>query len=289
MMGVMTMMLPASDSTVRIEVLGEELRRLRDACGLTLTEVVTRIGMSESQLSRIEKGKRVPSPEDVSALLVIYGVTGEDRGELLTLAKRASQPGYWQRQGSFESRFTTLRLLESRATALVEVQPLVIPGLLQTMPYAQALVREVGLFRDQEEIDNRVVGRIHRQAVLRQRYAPDFLAIICESALRPMIGGREVMRDQLHYLGEVGQRPNVTLRIVPTCGGAHPGLDGAFIRLKFNDRPSVVFLPSRTSSLFLEEPAEVSAYDQAISQLLTVAISEENSLRLVAEMAATLG
>src|SRR5690348_5642730 len=101
----MTMMLPASDSTARIEVLGEELRRLRDACGLTLTEVVARIGMSESQLSRIEKGKRVPNPEDVSALLVIYGVTGEDRSELLTLAKRASQPGFWQRQGSFEARF----------------------------------------------------------------------------------------------------------------------------------------------------------------------------------------
>lgn len=93
----MTMMLQGSDSTVRIEVLGEELRRLREACGLTLADVVARIGISESHLSRWEKGKRVPGPEDVSALLVIYGVTGEERQELLALAKKAGQLGLWQR------------------------------------------------------------------------------------------------------------------------------------------------------------------------------------------------
>jgi transcriptional regulator with XRE-family HTH domain len=84
----MTMMLHGPDSTVRIEVLGEELRRLREACGLTLAEVVSRIGISEPHLSRFEKGKRVPSPEDVSALLVIYGVKGEERLELLALARK---------------------------------------------------------------------------------------------------------------------------------------------------------------------------------------------------------
>jgi len=65
----MTMMLQGPDSTVRIEVLGEELRRLRDACGLTLSQVVSRIGISESHLSRMELGRRPVSPEDLSALL----------------------------------------------------------------------------------------------------------------------------------------------------------------------------------------------------------------------------
>lgn len=285
----MTMMLQGSDSTVRIEVLGDELHRLREECGMTLTEVASRIGISESHLCRFENGKRVPSPEDVSALLVIYGVTGEERHELLTLAKKAGQPGLWQRQGSFEARFATLKLLESRATSLVEFQPLVIPGLLQTMPYAQAIVRDVGMFRDQEEIDNRVIGRIHRQAILRKHNPPKLLAIIAEMALRPLIGGREVMRDQLRYLAEVAERQHITLRIVPTCVGGHPGLDGGFARLGFDDRPGVVFIPSRTSSLFLEESTEVSAYDRTVVELLSVAASEEDSVRLVAEMAATLG
>jgi transcriptional regulator with XRE-family HTH domain len=284
----MTMMLPASDSTVRIEVLGEELRRLRDACGLTLADVVTRIGMSESQLSRIEKGKRIPSPEDVSALLVIYGVTGEDRHELLTLTKRAGQPGFWQRDGSFEARFTTLKLLESRAISLVSFEPLLIPGLLQTVPYAQATVRGVGMLDDPKEVDRRVIGRIQRQAVLRKALAPRMLAIVAEPALRTLAGGRGVMCEQLHYLAEVAARPNVTLRIIPTTAGSHPGLQGSFVRLRFTDRPAVVFLGNMTSSLFLEDSSEVSVYDQMIGHLLRVAISEENSVRLVAEMAANL-
>jgi len=215
-------------------------------------------------------------------------VTGEERHEPLALAKKSTQPGLWQRKGSFEARFATLKLLESRATRLVNFEPLVIPGLLQTVPYAQATFREIGLFEDQAAIEERVVGRIHRQAALRKFNAPQLIAIVAESALRHLLGGREVMRDQLRYLVEVAERHNVTLRVVPTAVGGHPGLNGPFLRLRFNDRPSVVFLPNRTCSLFLEEPSDVTIYDEMIVELLRVAMSEENSVRLVAEMAANL-
>lgn len=284
----MTMTLQGPESTIRIEVLGEELRRLRVACGLTLNQVVSRIGISESHLSKMETGKRAPSIEDISALLVIYGVTGEERLDLLALARKAGQPGLWQRQGAFEARFATLKLLESRATKLVNFEPLVIPGLLQTVPYAQATFREIGLFEDQDTIDERVAGRVHRQAVLRKFDSPRLIAIVTEMSLRHLVGGRVVMRDQLRYLVEVAERHNVTLRVVPTAVGGHPGLNGPFVRLRFADRPSVVFLPNRTSSLFLEDPSEVTVYDQMIVELLSVAMTEEHSVRLVAEMAATL-
>jgi transcriptional regulator with XRE-family HTH domain len=281
----MTMML---DSTVRIEVLGEELRRLREACGMTLMEVVTRVGISESYLSRIENGKRAPSPEDVSALLVVYRVTGDERLELLTLAKKAGQPGLWQREGTSESRFATLKVLESRATSLVTFEPLMIPGLLQTMPYADACLRRLLMLEEQDAVDERVVGRIHRQSVLRRFGAPQLVAIIGEAALRCPIGGREVLHDQLRYLVEVADRSNITLRIVPTSVGGHPGLLGSFLRMRFDNRPSVVFLEQQTSSLFLEDHSEVNIYDKAIVELLSVALSEENSVRLVAELAVTL-
>ncbi len=283
------MMLRGPDSTVRIEVLGEELRRLRAESGMTLSQVVHRIGISESHLSRMEVGKRAPSPEDLSALLVIYGVTGEERLELLALAKKAAEPGLWQRQGTYEARFATLKLLESRATGLVEYQPLVIPGLLQTVPYAQAVTREIGMFDNREEIDRRVVGRMQRQAVLRKPNPPTLLAFVAESALRLVLGGQDVLRDQLKYLVEAAERRNVVLRVVPRAVGGHPGLDGSFVRLRFADRPAVVYLPNRTSSLFLEDPAETGVYEQAIVELMSVAMTEENSVRLVAEMAAALG
>lgn len=282
------MTLQGPESTVRIEVLGEELRRLREAAGLTLTQVAEQIGIHYSHLSRMETGKRPASPEDVASLLVVYGITGEERQEMLALAKRAVQPGLWQRHGSFEARFAALKMLESRATTLIEFQPLVIPGLLQTVPYAQAIYREVGLFEDEEAIAERVAGRIHRQAVLRKRHAARLVAIVAESVLRHLVGGPAVMREQLRYLTEVSERPNVLLRVLPTAAGGHPGMDGPFIRMKFEDRPGVVFLPHRTSSLFLEESIEISDYDRVIVELMSMAMSEENSVRLVAEMAATL-
>lgn len=229
----MTLMLQRADSTVRTEVLGEELRRLREACGMTLLEVVNRIGFSESQLSRIENGRRVPSPEDVAALLVVYGVTGEQRHDLLTLAKRTDQPGFWQRGRWSESRFTTLKLMESLAMSLVSFEPLMIPGLLQTTPFTQACVKKVQMIDDQQTLDDRVIGRIHRQAVLRKPNGPTLISVIGEPALRCPIGGRAVQRDQLRYLIEVARRENVTLRVMPTAFGAHPGLLGSFLRMRF--------------------------------------------------------
>jgi transcriptional regulator with XRE-family HTH domain len=284
----MTSTLQGPDSTVRIEVLGEELRKLRARSGMTLSQVVQRIGISESHLSRMEMGKRAPSPEDLSALLVIYGVTGNERLELLTLAKKCSQPGLWH-QGTYESRYATLKLLESRATAIVTFESLLIPGLLQTLPYAQAIFREVDMSDDQAVVEARAIGRVDRQAALRKLDCPKLTAIVTEAALRSVIGGRHVMRDQLTYLVEAAERPNVTFLVVPTAVGGHPGLEGSFVRLRFADRPSVVYMPNRHSSLYLEDPVEVAAYDSIIGKLKSLAMSEENSARLVSEMAASLG
>jgi transcriptional regulator with XRE-family HTH domain len=222
MMGVMSATLHCPESTVRVEVLGEELRRLRELCGLTLAQVVARIGISETALSRWETGRRAPSPEDVSALLVIYGITGEERRELLALARRSGQPGLWQRQGNYESRFETLKLLETRATRLVNVEPLVLPGLLQTVPYARATVRDVALIKDEEEIDNRVIGRIHRQAMLRKLGAPHLTAIVTETALRNQVGGAGGHARSTALSGGGGGAPENLLAGGADSGGRPP-------------------------------------------------------------------
>jgi hypothetical protein len=124
--------------------------------------------------------------------------------------------------------------------------------------------------------------------VLRGYDATPLVSIIGEAALRCPIGGRNVLRDQLRYLIEVAERPNVTLRILPTSVPGHPGILGSFLRLRFAERPSVVFLEHQTSSLFLEDHHEVTVYDRAIVKLQSMALSVEDSVRLVAEMAATL-
>jgi hypothetical protein len=177
-------------------------------------------------------------------------------------------------------------LLQPRATALFNFETVLIPGYLQTVPYMRAVMRGV-MVGDEEEIDRRVVARLQRQTQVR-RTNTELTAIVCESALRAQVGGPAVMRDQLNHLVEAAMRPQVRLRVVPTSAGAHPGLEGAFIRLRFPDRPGVVFVGCGTSSLFLEETDDIEHYKIVAAELLKVALSHEESVALAASIAAVL-
>jgi hypothetical protein len=158
----------------------------------------------------------VPRPDlpgSQTPLLVVYGVTGPERGDLIALAKKARQPGLWRRADqSMRSRVTVLSLLESRATSIASWEPLLVPGLLQTIPYARALFREIGMVDDPEELDRRVVDRIHRQAVLRKPGAPKLTAFIGEAALRNPIGEKERLPSAAMSSSRSCLRPRADIR-----------------------------------------------------------------------------
>src|SRR6266498_635292 len=284
----MTMTMERPDTTVRIEVLGAELRRLREACGLTLVEASKRVGISMSQLSRLETGVRAQRLEDVASLCTVYEVFGQERRDLLKMVEHSTELGYWQTptQHSFASRIATLRLLESRATALFNFETMLIPGYLQTVPYMRAVMRGGGI-EDEEEIDRRVVARLQRQTELRRR-SIELTAIVCESALRAMIGGPVVMRDQLRHLVEAAGRPRVSFRVVPTSAGMHPGLSGPFLRMRFGDRPGVVCTNVGGSTLYLEEPEDIEYFKAITVGLFNVALTHEESVALAESIASAL-
>jgi hypothetical protein len=227
--------------------------------------------------------------EDVAALLVVYGITGEERSDLIALAKKDRQPGLWQRADqSFRSRVTALSLLESRAVSMASWEPLVVPGLLQTVPYAQAVFREIGMVADQDDLDLRVADRIRRQSVLRRAAPPKLTAVIGEAALRNPVGGVTVLREQLRYLVEASERGHVSIRVMRTAAGGHSGLHGAFLRLRFAERPAVAFVGCMSSSLYIEDRVELAMFDATFDELRERSLSAENSVRLIAELAANL-
>lgn len=285
----MTMMMRRPESTVRVEVVGAELRRHREAAGMTLQEASDRVGLSLGQLSKLETGKRTQRLEDVASLLTVYRVFGDERRDLLDMVTTSTELGYWEkpRHSSYSSRVATLRTLESRASALFNFETVLIPGYLQTVPYMRAVIRGATMIEDEDEIGRRVVTRMQRQTDIRRRNV-DLTAIVCESALRARIGGRTVMRDQLTYLAEAAARPTVKVLVVPTTAGAHPGLEGGFIRLRFPDRPGVVFVGSATSSLFLEEPDDIEHYKAITVELLRLALNPRDSVELIASIATAL-
>ncbi|WP_433346489.1 helix-turn-helix domain-containing protein [Micromonospora sp. CA-111912] len=273
----------ANQPTVVGRGLGGELRELRQARKLAQRRVAMRLGWQPSKLSRMETGIQGIRVEDVASLLVVYGVTGDERKRLLGMAERSAESGWWEQIGGLSEESRTLIRLEAEASGIVNWEPLLIPGLLQTPDYTKAVMRGCGV--PEGEAQARVAARLGRQAVLSRAEPPRLHALLDEAVLRRVLGDRRVMARQLRHLAEAAERPHVTLRVVPLAVGAHTGLDGSFALLDFPRNRSVVYLDHKLSGLFLEEAPQVSYFRGEADRLAQMALGPAESARLVARVA----
>ncbi|GAB2671427.1 helix-turn-helix transcriptional regulator [Saccharopolyspora gloriosae] len=277
----------SQEITVRGQELGTWLREFRVEAGLALADAATRIDLSAGQLSRVEHGRRRPRLELVTALLAIYGITGARRRSTVALAREESGDGWWHRdRPDFPERQRTLISLESRATSIVGFEGVLVPGLLQTGEYTRALMSESSLVAP-DEVERRMVTRLHRHRVLRRDDAPALTAIIDELALRRVIGGVEVQRRQLEHLLELAQWPRIRIHVVANSG-AHAGVNGSFSLLRQPEGPDVVFLENLTCSLFIEDAVEIATYETAVRELLTQALTQTQSSEVIASLATAM-
>lgn len=271
------------ESTVRGWELGTRLRELRERARISGHEAGARVGISVSTISRIDTGKRVPTPEETASLLTVYGVVGDERTDLLALAHEAPNRDFWNRYGSTTAlKAGTLAALEARARTITCFEMNWIPGLVQTGAYTTALMRASRVVAE-GEVEARVHKRLTRQHVVLRRNNPVRLdVIIDESALHRKIGSSAVMHRQLDYLLIAGQRPNVRIRIIPAEIGVPAG-QFPFVLLTFPVAPrTVVFLENLSSSMFLETPDDTAVYERAVELMSDVALSVADSAELIA-------
>lgn len=268
--------------------LGLELVRLRKESKLSTRVLGAKMGWSASTVSRLERGLRQETTtEEVAALLAIYGVTGSERDRLLKMARWPSESGWWDAAGEELPTQTSNYLnFENKATAITDFEPLLLPGLLQTPDYARAVMTATDMRANEREIDANVARRIGRQAILSRPKPPDFRAIIAESVLRRRIGGAKLLWRQVrHIIDTVEQRPTVSVRVLPDDVVAHVGLAGLFVILEFANAPTVVFVETLMAGLFLDNPDEVQFYRLAEQRLTELALSDDESLRLMTDIA----
>ncbi|MEV8506784.1 helix-turn-helix transcriptional regulator [Actinoplanes sp. NPDC051475] len=276
---------PRRSPTIRRRRLGAELRRYRDAAGVTIDVVADRLGCSPSKVSRIETGHTSATPRDVKDMLDIYGVAGAPSDELVQIAREARQKGWWH---PFSTVLTGAYVgLEAAAKSIRAYEQQVVPGLLQTDKYAIAMIRAARLGDSEQEIEQRVRVRMARQALLIQDDPIDLWVVLDEAVLSRPVGGDEVMRDQLLRLGEMTELPNVTLQILPFAVGAHAGMDGTFAILDFPDAedPNVVFAENATGGLFLEKTDELRKYNSIFDTIRATALSPEESRNMILMLA----
>lgn len=265
------------------------LRRLRTKSGLSGTEVAQRIGVSPSLISRAESGKRGISRDDLSALLTVYNVERPLRNALMNLHTHATNPELLDRGELNVHEDLELWIgFEQDATVIHNYEPLLIPGLLQTFPYARAVIAGSDPSLCEQAVDDRVNVRIARQAVLRGQRPPQLEVVVHEAALRQRVGGVDVMRDQLGFLLETSYRPGIKVRVIPADVGAYPGMPGPFVVMDYAELPSLIHLENMVASLYLEDESDVRTYKLAFNGMLAAALSADRSADLISKVAASM-
>jgi hypothetical protein len=286
--------MPARSSpTVKRRRLAVELRRHREGAALTIDEVAERLEWSTAKISRIENARVRVLPRDVKFLLGTYGLTDQDEAweVLLTLARESRQRGWWQQYGeAVPDWFEVFVGLEAEAATIFCYDAEFVPGMLQTEEYARAIHRAQLFNASEEEIGRLVRVRMARQELLTSEDAPQLWLVINEAIIRRIVGGRDVMREQLKRLIEGSRLPNMTLQVVPFGAGAHPAMDGSFQLLGFPEPsdPQVVYIEYHTGALYLEKAAEVTRYGLAFDHLRASALPVDASRNLMARAAEEL-
>ena len=151
------------EPTVRSRELGDGLRQVMRQAGLSGKDAAHLLGWSPSWVSRLLSGKRGATEVDVAAFLGVCRVRGPERDRLLALCGEQDTPGWFQQHGSrLPKQLVTLIDHESRAVSYSDIQPMLVPGLLQTGEYARAVISR-GANMPPDEVDDRVAARLARQ------------------------------------------------------------------------------------------------------------------------------
>ncbi|MFF8379709.1 helix-turn-helix domain-containing protein [Streptomyces sp. NPDC015661] len=273
--------------TVRRRRLGQELRKLREAKNMTAEQVAERLLVSQSKISRLENGRRSISQRDVRDLCGVYEVEDERMVDsLMQMAKDSRQQGWWHAFGDIP--YSVYIGLETDAESLRMYESQIIPGLLQTPAYAEAVISGAMPESTAADIEKRVTVRTRRQERIRDEERPLRLwAVIDEGALHRIVGSRQLMVEQLEHLIEQSHLPHVTVQVIPFEMGAHPGISGQYSILEFPDTSdsSVVYIEGVTSDLYLEKAQDVGKYSVMYEHLRAQALNVEQTREFISKMA----
>ncbi|MGW0833477.1 helix-turn-helix domain-containing protein [Streptomyces prunicolor] len=255
----------------------EELRRLREASGLSLRALGERLGWDASLFGKMENGETLGSPEVVQALDTHYGTPGL----LLALWELAAGD-----HTQFRERYRRYMALEAEAVSLWHFAVSVLPGLLQTPGYAREMLTVGGL--EGKELEQQVDARMGRRELLEGVDAPRFRTVLSEAVLRTALLNTPEWRGQLEHLTEMSERPNIVVHVLPFSAGPY-GLDSTdvwFLRLA--QGRTVAYTENAYRGDLIEDSAAVEklqgAYDVVRDLALSPAESRKFVLRMLEEM-----
>lgn len=274
-----------SSPTVRRRQLGMALRRLREAANKSQQEAGEWIGVSDTQISKMETGDRKVKLAYVKLLCQMYDVDAPEADFLERLARESDQRGWWADYGNtVPTWFKDFLGMEAAATAINTYHSELVPGLLQVPNYTRAVADGA----PPDEVNRIISLRSARQKRLGDDSPLGLHVVLNEAVLLRNVGGSEVMLEQILHLRQMADLPNITIQVLPFSTGFHPAMASSFTLLRFPDTPllDTVYVDLKGGAVYMEKPADVERYTADFERLgSTLALSgQETILRLQAEI-----
>ncbi|MBO2460702.1 helix-turn-helix domain-containing protein [Actinomadura violacea] len=279
---------------VQRAVLTSELQRLRQENDTTQEQVAAALDWSTSKLIRIEGGAVGVSTTDLHALLRHYGIQDGDAqiAKLTEIARDARQRGWWALyKNELAPEYLRYIGYENGASIIRSFQPLLVPGLLQTEEYANAVTVEFVPTLNQRDVVVEV--RMRRQEeIFSQSGPPRISMVVDEAALRRRVGGQVdpgIMPRQLRHLLGMLEKPYVSIEVIPFSKGAHFGMGGEFTVLEFADaRVNDVLYIEQTDVTVMDPDARITGYRAAYENLRQLAVRPDETGRFIEEIIASM-
>ncbi|MGW1283526.1 helix-turn-helix domain-containing protein [Streptomyces sp. NPDC002586] len=252
-----------------LDYFGSELRRKREAAGLTQKELGAVIFCTGSLVGQIETAAKVPTrefAERADAALLTDGFFSR----LVGLVLRSQLPSWFQPYAE----------MEAKATYISTYQCQLVYGLLQTEAYARAVLS----VEQADRLDEMVAARLDRQRALARTEPPVVWTVLDEAVLYREIGGREVMREQLAHLLSFYGRPWMELQVLPFSAGQHSGMMGSFNLLRFDGDPEIHYSESYDQGHMTANPQVIRERSFGYARLQAEALSPRESAALIARV-----
>ncbi|CAM5604802.1 helix-turn-helix domain-containing protein [Streptomyces griseorubiginosus] len=275
-----------SAPTVLRMILGRRLQERRQDAGRSLDDAAKALRVTSLTIRRLEKAEVALKPLYVEKLLETYGAERQEIDEFVVLAERANEPGWWHTyRDVLPNWFSAYVSLEAGARTLRTYEPHYVTGLLQTRAYAHGVLRSGFPHEPDEDLGRRVDLRLRRQSLLERPDAPTLWVVMEEAVLHRVVGGPEVMREQIERLLEVAELEHVSVDVVPFTAGAHVGACAPFTYFRFEEPelPDIVYTEVLSGAMYLDQRADVVAHLEAHSRM-SLLTSDADSRALLNRM-----
>lgn len=273
---------PRINPTARQERLGTELRRMREAAGVTAREVARLLGIDQAKISHIEAGRIGVSEERVRRLAAHYSCPDGAYVDALVAMATERGKGWWEEyRGVLPDRALDLAELEHHAVHMRYLQIVRPPGLLQTEDYIRALFSYAVPEPTPDQLDTGVAFRLRRHRVLEGESPTSLEAVIHEAALRIRVAGRDVARRQLDFLLEQSERPHITVRVIPMTAD-HFG--GAGYSMHYVCGPVLqldTVLLDTVHPTWLDEESQLTTHRAMLDKTAGMALDPDESRELI--------